>query len=155
MTKQTIQLCHDLLFGSSTEVARYQDDPISPELSSDYGKLIAARKLGKLPRSIIVDSAFCRAALSSTEDDRVRLESLQQLLNSGSALLDGVLFALLFDTDEEMRRAAVEGIALSRRESLPLALEVLGNDDSDAICMLAKQALTGQPIELYWLDSPS
>ena len=155
MMKQTIQLCLDLLFGSSPEVARYQDDPISPELASDYGKLIAAKKLGECPRSIIVDSAFCRSALSSTEDDRVRIESLQQLLNSGSDLLEGVLFALLFDADEEMRRAAVEGITLSRRENLPLALEVLGHDESDAICMLAKHAITGQPIELYWLDSPS
>lgn len=155
MTRKTeIELCYELIRGSQEVPNHYTDDPIPASLSIDYGKRIAAEELGALPRSIVIDAALCRAALTSNEDDRVRTEAVQQLLNSRSHLLEGVLFALLFDDDPEMRKAAVEGLVLARSDNLTLALAVLSDDKADPVYTLAARAANGEDIEVYQLDHP-
>lgn len=152
---EELKMCIALLYGDELPIAKQVDDPIPPELACDYGKILAARKLGVSLESIVAEAALCRCALTNDEDDRVRVECLQQLLNNRSHLLDAVLFGLLFDRDEEMRLAAIEGLALNRSANLKRAASVVTNDESERVRELMSKICSGQTISLYFLDVPT
>jgi HEAT repeat protein len=149
---EEIQMCFSLLRGDELPIVKPVDDPISPQLASDYGKILTARKLGAALKSIITEAALCRCALTNDEDDRVRVECLQQLLNHRSHLLDAVLLGLLFDPDEEMRLAAIEGLALTRSANLKHAASIVANDKSERVRESMANISSGHPISLYFLD---
>jgi hypothetical protein len=149
------RLCIELLRGCSGNLLRYGDDPIPPEVADTYARHIAARELGSLPKSIVIEAAWCRSALTASEDDRVRVECIQQLLNSRSTLLEAVLFGLLFDADHEIRIASIEGLHLMRSANLELAARLLSYDQNVAVRDLANRAAAGDDIDLYHLDLPT
>lgn len=151
---EEFKMCIALLYGDELPIVKRDDDPISPDLASDYGKILAARKLGESFESIVSEAALCRCALTNDEDDRVRVECLQQLLNKRSHLLDAVLFGLLLDQDEQMRLAAIEGLTLNQSTNLKRAASIVATDESERVRELMAKICSGQPISLYFLDAP-
>jgi hypothetical protein len=153
--QKEIQLCTHLLNGDDKQTPSYVDNPISPELANDYGKFFAARKLGESLETIVGEAALCRCALTSAEDDRVRVECIQQLLNNKSSLVEGTLFALLLDCDEDMQSAALEGLILAKSSHLDLAASIISGNESARINELMSMSLAGEPVDLYHLDVPT
>lgn len=157
MSKENVvQLCRELLWGCSEELLQDNSPPMPPDLLDVYYRINSAKELAKHPRSIITEAAFLRSALSANEDDRIRIESVQQLINAGSPFIEAALFGLLFDEDEEMRLTAAEGLALMRSMNLELALEIISEDEFREIPDLLRKALEGNydSIKLLHLDPP-
>lgn len=151
-----VQLCTELIGGCSEESLNDSSPPMPPYLLDVYFRINSAKELAKHPDSIMATAALVRSALTTNEDDRIRIESVQQLLNTGSPFVEIVLFGLLFDKDEVMRQTAVEGLVLFRSKNLELALSVVSDDELKDVPDTVKKALAGDydSIKLYRLDPP-
>lgn len=152
---EELQFCRTLLCEEEGLYPVYANASLSPELAGDYGRIIAAQNLGKSLQTIAGEAVLCRIALTTDEDDRVRKECVQQLLNNESQFLEVVLFGLLFDDDEEMRLAAIEGLVLMKSGNIQLAASIVANDKSRKVRKLIEVATTGMSIDLYHLDPPA
>ncbi|WP_442483774.1 hypothetical protein [Aeoliella sp. SH292] len=152
--REELSLCLRLLHGDELLTSR-SDGIIPIDLADGYGKVLAARELGKSLNSAAGQAALCRSAFAANEDDRVRIECVQQLLNNHSPLLETVLFGLLFDDDELMRLTAIEGLALSRSHEIAIAAAIVARDESIRVRELMERVLNGDAIDLFHLDPPT
>ncbi|WP_417388348.1 HEAT repeat domain-containing protein [Gimesia sp.] len=153
---QVIQLCKELLRGCSEESLDNNSSPMPSYLLDIYFRVNFAKELANHPMSIMISATLLRSALTANEDDRIRIESVQQLLNTDSPFVELVLFGLLFDEDELMRETAVEGLAVIRSQNLELALSIISDDEFTEIPDTLRKALAGEydSIKLYHIDPP-
>ncbi|QDT80800.1 hypothetical protein Mal35_42750 [Gimesia maris] len=151
-----VRLCTELLWGCSEESLNDSSAPMPPYLLDVYSRINTAKELANHPMSIMVEAALLRSALTANEDDRIRIESVQQLLNIGSPFAEVVLFGLLFDEDEELRQTAVEGLVLIQSKNMELALSIISDDEFTEIPDTVRKALAGNhdSIKIYNLDPP-
>ena len=154
MTEAIVALCRRLVRGGFDDLPQPRDCPVPAEQVLDYAKQLLVKDLAaKLP-SVVIEAAFSRIALTASESDNLRFDCIQELLNSGSAMAEPVLFGLLLDDDEEMRIAGLEGLVLLSTNRISIALELLSRDDSKTVRQLVKQIEHGDSIPLIHIDPP-
>lgn len=152
--RSELDVCLELLGKTKVTPPDIPNPPIPEYLFDDYVRMLAADEVAKFPMSPLIEAVVCRAALTENEDDRVRTECVQRLMDSQCKSLETVLLGLLFDKYSDLRRTGLEGLFLIRSESLELAIDILDKDDSPRIKKLVHQIKNGQEIELYHLDAP-
>jgi HEAT repeat protein len=147
-----LKYCRELALGI-VDLPFYANPPIPHDLAVVYARRIAAQEIAKhFPNDPVGEAVLVRAALASEDDDRVRVEALQQLIVIGSSHAQSVMLALLFDQDEELRIAALEGLAIVKSPLLDRAAMLLVDDCSDDVSTLAQQIMNSEEIPLYKLD---
>ena len=101
-----------------------------------------------------MQAVLVRVAFNQSEDDRVRMAAVQELLNQNSIHLDLVLIGLLVDRDPEMRLAAVEGLFIRGGALIGYAAQVCENDESAEVRKAIARASSGMELGLFYLDPP-
>jgi hypothetical protein len=97
----------ELLTSHVSDLPFYAEDPIPIEVATTYARLLAAQTIGQeFSGNPFAEAILIRSTLASDDDDRVRVEALQQLLDTSSTHAESVMLALLLDSDEELRLAA-------------------------------------------------
>ena len=150
-----LRKCKELTGRSSID--GFMPEPgIIPEVHlAAYARIAAAKDLGKEMPNSFAAAALARVALAQDEDDRVRVECVQQLLNSNFTGLELVLLALLFDEDDLMIVTAIEGLVLTHSPLLATVSSLLANSTSKSVRETAMRDLPNGDILLYHLDPPA
>ena len=119
-----------------------------------YSKIEAAEILGSVVDNPFACASLIRGSISQSEDDRVRVACVQQLLNGRVQGVEYVLLSLLFDEDEEMVKTGIEGLILINSDILKRYSHIFESSPHSLVRVSVAKFLKGEDTPIYKLDLP-
>lgn len=128
------------------------DELVSSSLMSVFQRVNAAEQLGSCHSDVMAMSCLVRTALLEHEDDRVRVACVQQIVRSRWAGGEAVLLSLLCDCDDELVKAAFEGLVLIGSEVLDKYVDYFRLFPNDIVRKYMSYYTSNRDVPLYKLD---
>ena len=155
VSQSLLKLCREVITGVVDNMPCDPDVPVPSDLVATYYRRDAAEDIGKnFCGHLFGEAALLRGALTGNDDDRVRIECLQHLVNNESTFAEIAFLALLLDDDPLLRLAALEGLVIIKSPHRDEAARLLKNDSDEDTATTAGTILAGRTIRLCELDAP-